>query len=92
MTYSGRFMTIIKKACQQTGRRVVVLIDEYDKPMLRSFDNSKLQDDFHETLTAFYIGKFVNELESGNAEAFLCRLRAFFADFPYELNAKTERH
>lgn len=40
----------------------------------------------------FYMGKFVWELESGNAEAFLTRLRAFFADFPYELNDKTERH
>lgn len=42
--------------------------------------------------TGFYIGKFVKELREGNAEAFLERLRAFFADFPYELNAKTERH
>ena len=25
-------------------------------------------------------------------ESFLERLRCFFADFPYELNAKTERH
>ncbi len=54
MTYSGRFSTIIKRAYEQTGRRVVVLVDEYDKPMLRSFDNPALQDDFRETLTAFY--------------------------------------
>ncbi|NDV60658.1 AAA family ATPase [Bacteroides sp. 519] len=40
----------------------------------------------------FYIGQFVDELEKGEAEAFLTRLRAFFADFPYELNNKTERH
>lgn len=39
-----------------------------------------------------YIGKFVQELRAGNVEAFLTRLRAFFADFPYELNARTERH
>lgn len=45
-----------------------------------------------ETATPFYIGKFVHELESGDTEAFLCRLRAFFADFPYELNDRTERH
>ncbi|WP_455673371.1 ATP-binding protein [Phocaeicola sp.] len=38
----------------------------------------------------FYIGKFVDELEDG--DAFLTRLQAFFADFPYELNDKTERH
>lgn len=40
----------------------------------------------------FYIGKFVDELESGNYDAFLNLLQAFFADFPYQLNAKTERH
>lgn len=40
----------------------------------------------------FYIGKFVSELEHGKVDAFLTRLQAFFADFPYELNAKTERH
>lgn len=44
------------------------------------------------TETSFYIGKFVQELRAGNTEAFMNRLRAFFADFPYELNAKTERH
>lgn len=54
MTYSGRFSTIIRCAYELTGRRVVVLIDEYDKPMLRTFDNPKLQEDFRETLTAFY--------------------------------------
>ncbi|NDV65557.1 ATP-binding protein [Bacteroides sp. 224] len=42
--------------------------------------------------TPFYIGLFVDELEKGKTEAFLNRLRAFFADFPYELNDKTERH
>lgn len=40
----------------------------------------------------FYIGKFTQELRKGNPEAFLTRLRAFFADIPYELNDKTERH
>lgn len=40
----------------------------------------------------FYIGKFVQELRSADVDAFLTRLQAFFADFPYELNEKTERH
>lgn len=53
-SYSIRFMTVIRRAYEQTGRRVVVLVDEYDKPMLRSFDNPELQRDFRETLTAFY--------------------------------------
>lgn len=54
MTYSGRFITIIRKAYEQTGRRVVVLIDEYDKPMLRTMNQPELQADFRLTLTAFY--------------------------------------
>lgn len=53
-SYSGRFMNVIKRAAEQTGRGVVVLIDEYDKPMLRSMNNEKLQDQFREMLTAFY--------------------------------------
>lgn len=33
---SLRFQGIIRRACEQTGRRVVILIDEYDKPMLQA--------------------------------------------------------
>lgn len=40
----------------------------------------------------FYIGKFIQELETGDVDSFMTRLEAFFADFPYELNDKTERH
>ena len=32
------------------------------------------------------------ELRTKDIDAFLSRLQAFFADFPYELNDKTERH
>ena len=41
---------------------------------------------------AFYIGNFTRELEGGQLDAFMNRFEAFFADFPYELNDKTERH
>lgn len=40
----------------------------------------------------FYIGRFVQELRKGDIDAFMQRFEAFFADFPYELNDKTERH
>ena len=40
----------------------------------------------------FYIGRFIRELENGDVDAFMQRFEAFFADFPYELNDKTERH
>ena len=54
ITHSGRFMTVIQKAYEKTSRRVVVLIDEYDKPLLRSFHNESLQHEYREILTAFY--------------------------------------
>ena len=40
----------------------------------------------------FYIGRFVQELRTGDVDSFMQRFEAFFADFPYELNDKTERH
>ena len=40
----------------------------------------------------FYIGKFILELENGDYDSFLTLLQAFFADFPYELNDKSEHH
>ena len=40
----------------------------------------------------FYIGNFIQELEKGEIDSFMHRFEAFFADFPYELNDKTERH
>ncbi|WP_287642506.1 ATP-binding protein [Butyricimonas sp.] len=54
ITHSGRFMEVIKKAYEKTGRGVVILIDEYDKPLLNSFHDEALQKAFRETLTAFY--------------------------------------
>lgn len=41
---------------------------------------------------SFFIGKFTQELRTGDVDSFMTRLQAFFADFPYELNDKTERH
>jgi hypothetical protein len=45
-----------------------------------------------QTSREFHAGQFVRDLRAGNVDAFMTRLRAFFADFPYELNDKTERH
>jgi hypothetical protein len=40
----------------------------------------------------FFVGNFVKDLQNGDIDGFMTRLRAFFADIPYELNDKTERH
>ena len=53
-SHSTRFMSVIRRASEQTGRGVVVLIDEYDKPLLRSFHDENLQEEFRQILTAFY--------------------------------------
>ncbi len=49
-----RFETVVRTACKATGRQVVVLIDEYDKPLLQNLFNKERQDRFRNTLKAFY--------------------------------------
>ena len=49
-----RFLQIIKKAYEKTGRGVVILVDEYDKPLLQTIGNDALQTDYRNTLKAFY--------------------------------------
>ena len=38
----------------QTGQQVVILIDEYDKPLLQVIDNDALQDTYRSILKSFY--------------------------------------
>ena len=42
--YDARLTNIIKAAWKPTGEQVVILIDEYDAPMLDSINNRELQD------------------------------------------------
>ena len=51
---SLRFAGIIQRAYEKTGQRVVILVDEYDKPMLQSIGNEELQKQFRNTLKPFY--------------------------------------
>jgi len=53
-TLSSRFEGLIKRACQQTGRQVVVLVDEYDKPLLQAINDQKLDEELRNLLKAFY--------------------------------------
>ena len=52
-THEVRFLNIIKKAEQQTGHKAVVLIDEYDKPMLDVI-GTEMENKNRETLKGFY--------------------------------------
>ena len=53
-TIAGRFERIIRTACERTGTQVVILVDEYDKPLLQAIGNSELQTEYRNTLKAFY--------------------------------------
>ena len=41
-TLAGRFSQLIRKVAESTGRKVVILIDEYDKPLLEIEHNKEL--------------------------------------------------
>jgi hypothetical protein len=209
-TGSARFLGLVRRACEKSGRKVVVLIDEYDKPLLETMEDPELNEEIRKGLKAFYgvlktadpwlrfvlltgvtkfsqvsvfsdlnqlrdisldeayagvcgisereltetfepelralaeknrlsydealggmrkrfdeytlgfpneevrygflnsllpcylpglpegqcfsVTRFIKELQKGDVEAFMTRLRAFFSSIPYELNDKTERH
>lgn len=49
-----RFAGVIQRAHEKTGKRVVILVDEYDKSLLQAIDNNELQDEHRATLKDFY--------------------------------------
>ena len=49
-----RFNNVIQRAFEQTGKKVVILIDEYDKPLLNTIDRPELADVYRSQLKAFY--------------------------------------
>ena len=53
-TIAGRFSQIIRKATEKTGREVVILIDEYDKPLLDIEDNKELFEKNQRILKSFF--------------------------------------
>ena len=54
VSFSLRFAGVIRRAHERTGQRVVILVDEYDKPMLQAINNEGLQREFRNTLKPFY--------------------------------------
>lgn len=53
-TPAARFRGIIRRAYEQTGKTVVVLIDEYDAPLLDSNHQSELQTELRNELRKFF--------------------------------------
>ncbi|MDR1557607.1 MAG: AAA family ATPase, partial [Tannerellaceae bacterium] len=54
ITPASRLLGLINRAYKQTGRKVVVLIDEYDKPLVNTLDNENLNKSIRDTLKGFY--------------------------------------
>lgn len=53
-TLGQRFEGVIRRACERTGQRAVILVDEYDKPLLQAIGNRELQDQYRNILKGFY--------------------------------------
>ncbi|MCY4265982.1 MAG: AAA family ATPase [Gammaproteobacteria bacterium] len=49
-----RFSSLLRRLFHKTGQQVVVLIDEYDKPMLDVIDNKQLLDANHKDIRSLY--------------------------------------
>ena len=53
-TLSLRFSGVIERAYKKTGKQVVILVDEYDKPLLQAIGNNELQADYRGLLKSVY--------------------------------------
>ncbi len=51
---SDRIKDIIIHAYEKTGQKVVILVDEYDKPLLQAIGNKALQDEYRAMLKSVY--------------------------------------
>ena len=51
---ASRFDAVIESAVKKTGNKVVVLVDEYDKPIVDNLDSPELMERFMRELQGFY--------------------------------------
>lgn len=54
LPYSQRFDKIIRKVSEMTGQKVVILIDEYDNPLINTIINSEIHERHKELLKSVY--------------------------------------
>lgn len=54
VTLPARFAGVIRRAYEYTGSQAVVLVDEYDKPLLQAVTDEPLLDEYRRMLKAFY--------------------------------------
>jgi hypothetical protein len=87
----------------QSGYLTITGYDPKFKIYTLGFPNEEVRYGFLEFLVPYYtavtngtgsfhIANFCKELEAGEPEAFMERMKVFFAKIPYELDNKNERH
>lgn len=54
ITLEGRFVDLIRGLSERAGSPVVILVDEYDQPVLRALGHTEVAEDNRETLNSFY--------------------------------------
>ena len=54
VTPAGRFRAVVQRAYEQTGKQVVILIDEYDKPLLETVLDEALNEAIRSQLKSFF--------------------------------------
>jgi hypothetical protein len=87
----------------QSGYLTIKSYDELLQEYTLGFPNEEVKYGFFKELLAvympdrianeeFYAGSFIRDLWAHNIEGFMARLKAFFADIPYDLNNREEKH
>ena len=61
VTPGGLLEGLIKRAHAQTGKQVVIIIDEYDAPLLDVLHEDQMMDDMRKVMQEFYIPLKANE-------------------------------
>jgi hypothetical protein len=51
---SGQFRFLIEEAHKKTGKKVAILVDEFDKPLLSTFQDKELNKQYRNILKGFY--------------------------------------
>jgi len=51
---AGQFMYLIEKACEKVGEKAVVIIDEYDKPLISTISKQDLHVQMRDIIKGFY--------------------------------------
>ncbi len=54
MSYSQRFRNILRAAHEKTGERVVILVDEYDKPLVGNLNKGDVFENYRTQLASIY--------------------------------------